>query len=84
MCAVRLGDRRALLRVLGFLERLRRDRAHCGLKCSEFFEGVVAELRGDLPGAIRRLRRHAAGASEPRLARLHLAALARGRRRGEG
>ena len=83
MCAVRLGEREPLRRVLDFLARLRRDRRHFGGQCSEFFEGVVCELRGDLPGAIRHFWRHAARASEPRLARLHLAALQAGRRRGE-
>jgi tetratricopeptide (TPR) repeat protein len=83
MCAVRLGDRRTLRRALAALERLRRDRLHFGGKCSDYFDGVVAELRGDLARARRCFRRHVRKSPETRLARLHLAALAEGRRRGE-
>jgi tetratricopeptide (TPR) repeat protein len=83
MCAARLGDRRTLRQALAALERLRRDRLHYGVKPSDFFEGVLAELRGDLSAARRHFRRHIRGAPETRLARLHLAALAAGRRRGE-
>ncbi|GEM_PF-6952816 len=83
MCALRLGDRRALRGVLGWFERLRRDRLHYGGRLSDFFAGVLAELRGDFPAARRHFRRHIAASAETRLARLHLAALVKGRRRGE-
>ncbi len=83
MCAARLGERRALRDVLGWLERLRRDRMHYGGSLTAFFDGVRAELRGELAAARRHFRRHIAEAPDERLARLHLAALEQGRRRGE-
>lgn len=83
MCAMKLGERARVRQVLRSMERLRRARLHWGIKSSDFFEGVRAELAGRLAVAAGHFRLYAEQTPAPMLTRLHLAALEKGHRRGE-
>jgi tetratricopeptide (TPR) repeat protein len=78
LCALRLGDAALLRRAR---EQFRQIKQKHG---TPFFEGLLAELEGDFKTAAACYKKQIASAPHSsRLARLHLAAVAAGRRRGE-
>ncbi len=78
LCALRLGEAGPIRRALRFC----RDSAK--RRQTPFLKGIAAELGGDLRAAAGHYRAQArATPGCARLARLHLAAVASGRRRGE-
>jgi len=85
MCAWGLGDKRRLARALRFLESLKESphRWWALPHDKDFLDGAICELKGDFRRAARFFERCIRKPGDTRLAQLHLAAIRKGRRRGE-
>ena len=85
MCAFALGNEKLARHATNLLHRMRNEWTAGVQQYAvpvDLLDGMVAELRGDFAKAVKSFERHIAKAPDKQIARLHLAALQEGRRRG--
>ena len=84
MCALEMGDRRRLRHAVRLLRKLAaaRDQWHRAHN-EDFITGTIHELEGDFASAEKAFLRHIRAGGETRVAKIHLAAVRAGLRRGQ-